>query len=96
MPEPDLIARCHALLFDAADPERRGGTGVAFDWGILEGRAISAPVGIAGGLHAGNVEEAIREVRPFLVDVASGVESSPGRKDRGKLRAFFEAVNRAG
>ena len=50
------------------------------------------PVWLAGGLTAANVGEAIRRVRPALVDVASGVESSPGVKDAGRLRAFFEAV----
>jgi len=96
MPEPDLLSRCHALLFDTVDPERPGGTGVSFDCEILEDRAIPVPLGLAGGLHPGNVEAAIRKVRPFLVDVASGVESAPGRKDPEKLRAFFEAVSRAG
>jgi phosphoribosylanthranilate isomerase len=96
MPEQALLARCHAILFDTAHPDRPGGTGNAFDWSTLSGRNVSAPVGLAGGLHAGNVEAAIREVRPFMVDVASGVESSPGRKDPAKLRAFFTAVERAG
>ena len=92
LPAPALLARCRAILFDTAHAERPGGTGIPFDWSILDGRALPVPAGIAGGLNAGNVGRAIAAVRPDFVDVASGVESSPGIKDPGKLRAFFAAV----
>jgi phosphoribosylanthranilate isomerase len=92
LPAPALLARCRAILFDTAHAGRPGGTGIPFDWSILDGRALPVPVGIAGGLNAGNVGRAIAAVRPDFVDVASGVESSPGIKDPEKLRAFFAAV----
>ena len=92
LPAPALLARCRAILFDTAHAERPGGTGIPFDWSILDGRALPVPAGIAGGLNAGNVGRAIAAVRPDFVDVASGVESSPGIKDPAKLRAFFAAV----
>jgi phosphoribosylanthranilate isomerase len=91
-PDEPLLARSLAILFDTGDPERHGGTGRPFDWRMIEGRAIPVPVWLAGGLTAANVGEAIRRVRPAVVDVASGVESSPGVKDAGRLREFFEAV----
>jgi phosphoribosylanthranilate isomerase len=92
LPAPALLARCRAILFDTAHAGRPGGTGIPFDWSILDGRALPVPAGIAGGLNAGNVGGAIAAVRPDFVDVASGVESSPGIKDPEKLRAFFAAV----
>jgi len=93
--ERALLDRCHAVLFDAAHPELAGGTGRTFDWSLLAGHRGAAPIGIAGGLTADNVGAAIRTARPFLVDVATGVESSPGIKDPGRLRAFFAEVRRA-
>ena len=92
LPEPGLLLRCRAVLFDTAEGGRSGGTGIAFDWSVLAGRRLPVPAGIAGGLNAGNVGRAIAAVRPDFVDVASGVESSPGVKDPGKVRAFFAAV----
>jgi len=89
-----LFARCHAVLFDTGHAELAGGTGDVFDWGALSGGS-GPPFGVAGGLRAENVGDAIRAVRPLFVDVATGVESSPGVKDPAKLRAFFEAVRRA-
>jgi phosphoribosylanthranilate isomerase len=94
-PPPELLARCKAVLFDARVPGRSGGSGKRFDWSLVAGRDFGAPVILAGGLTAGNVAEAIRRVRPWGVDVASGVESSPGVKDRDKMRRFFEAVRSA-
>ncbi len=92
LPDPALLSRCGALLFDTADPTRPGGTGVRFDWGLLERFSVPVPRWVAGGLRADNVREAITRTRPDVVDVASGVEESPGVKDRGKLEAFFRAV----
>jgi phosphoribosylanthranilate isomerase len=79
-------------LLDALDPARRGGTGRIVDWSVAAGAARVRRVILAGGLDASNVGEAIARVRPFAVDVASGVESEPGVKDPGRLRAFVERV----
>lgn len=80
------------VLLDAYDPGRRGGTGRAVDWSVASSVARQRPVILSGGLHAGNVVEAIAAVNPYGVDVSSGVESSPGRKDPAKLRALFAAL----
>lgn len=77
-----------AFLVDGSNP----GSGQAFDWSALEGWVCPAPLWLAGGLHPGNVREAIRRVRPHGVDVSSGVEESPGRKDPGLIRAFCQAA----
>lgn len=70
----------------------RGGSGRTFDWSLLAARRSATPLILSGGLSAGNVAEAIGTVHPHAVDVASGVEQAPGRKDEAKLRAFFAAV----
>lgn len=80
------------VLLDAHDPIKRGGTGQRIDWAMAAAIARTRPVILSGGLHAGNVVEAVRQVRPFAVDVSSGVESAPGRKDAAKLRDFFAAL----
>lgn len=82
-------------LLDAADRERRGGTGVAVDWTRAAVATRSRKVVIAGGLTPLNVEEAIRIVKPIGVDVASGVEASPGVKDFEKVSAFLTNAKRA-
>lgn len=81
------------LLVDAIDRERRGGTGMVADWGRAADLARRRPVVLAGGLHAGNVAEAVHAVTPYALDVSSGVESSPGVKDGARMRAFFEALD---
>jgi phosphoribosylanthranilate isomerase len=81
------------ILLDAHDPQQRGGTGQTIDWRLAAGVAGSRRVLLAGGLTPGNVAEAVRHVRPFGIDVSSGVESSPGVKDHGKLRDLFHAIN---
>jgi phosphoribosylanthranilate isomerase len=70
----------------------RGGTGETFDWGLLAARRSAVPLILSGGLHPGNVAEAIALVNPFAVDSASGTESAPGQKDPAKLQAFFASV----
>jgi phosphoribosylanthranilate isomerase len=86
---------CSAYLLDAFEPERRGGTGKIFNWRIAVAAKRFGTLVLAGGLTPQNVGEAIRRVRPFAVDVASGVESRPGIKDPKKLRAFLLAVRAA-
>lgn len=95
LPAEGVLAHCRSLLLDTALPDRRGGTGVAFDWSAFEGRRWPIPVFLAGGLNAGNVGVAIARLRPSAVDVASGVEESPGIKDEERMKEFFEAVRRA-
>jgi phosphoribosylanthranilate isomerase len=76
-------------------PDRFGGTGQTFDWTLLRGRHAKVPLILSGGLTPANVAEAIADVRPFAVDVASGVEARPGVKDPEKLAAFAAAVRSA-
>jgi len=83
------------LLDSAAKKDQFGGTGKTFDWSIAQKAAASHKIILAGGLTPENVGEAILTVRPYAVDVASGVESRPGIKDPAKLRDFFAEVARA-
>ncbi len=83
------------VLLDARDPVRRGGTGRTVDWGVAADVAARRRIFLAGGLCPENVGEALRTVRPYGIDVSSGVETLPGRKDAGRLRDFFEEVARA-
>ena len=85
-----------AYLLDSHVPGRLGGTGQAWDYGAAaEGCPFGARVILAGGLHPGNVADAIRAVRPWGVDVATGVEASPGHKDASKMRAFVRRAKGA-
>jgi len=86
-------AGASALLLDTWSAQRRGGTGRAFDWSQVP-QQLDRPVLLAGGLVAGNVADAIRAVRPYAVDTASGVESAPGVKDHDKMKAFMKEVTR--
>jgi phosphoribosylanthranilate isomerase len=81
------------LLLDAHDPVRRGGTGQTIDWDAAAGIAARRKVLLAGGLTPDNVANAVARVRPFGIDVSSGVERSPGTKDHGRIRALFDALN---
>ena len=81
-----------AFLLDGHAPGEAGGTGRSFDWASAP--RASRPLFLAGGLHPGNVADAIRTVRPYAVDVSSGIESSPGRKDGERMRQFLEEVRR--
>jgi phosphoribosylanthranilate isomerase len=79
------------LLLDAYVEGTQGGTGESFDWALIP-QNLPLPVILSGGLHAGNVAEAIRQVRPYAVDVSSGVEASKGIKDAAKVAAFIKEV----
>ena len=80
------------LLVDADDRARRGGTGARADWTAAARLAGGRRVLLAGGITSENVAEALEAVRPFGIDVSSGVESAPGIKDHGRMRLLFEAV----
>jgi phosphoribosylanthranilate isomerase len=86
----------NAWLLDACSPEAVGGTGEKFNWDLaVEAQKFGKPIFLAGGLTPENVAGAVRKVRPFGVDVSSGVEISPGKKDHAKIRAFITAVKNA-
>jgi phosphoribosylanthranilate isomerase len=93
------IAAAHpyarGLLLDGHAAGVQGGSGQRFDWTRVP-RGLAMPVILAGGLDAGNVGAAIRGTRPWAVDVASGIETSPGIKDPAKMRAFAAAVHATG
>lgn len=79
-----------AFLFDTYSKEEKGGTGIPFDWELIKTQPfVHEKLFLAGGLNVTNLEEAILRVKPFAVDVASGVESSPGRKDPSLLERFI-------
>lgn len=86
-----------AVFLDSGTPQLPGGTGKAFDWKATAAgdEGIRKNMVVAGGLNPGNVAEAIRILKPWGVDVASGVEARPGKKDPDKVRAFVEAVRSA-
>lgn len=81
--------KADAVLFDTYHPGLAGGTGTTFDWSLVTNHGIEKPVILAGGLDADNVKEAVNTVRPFAVDVSSGVETA-GKKDPVKIRTFIE------
>lgn len=83
-----------ALLLDSHGADGMGGTGQTFDWTQIA-RDVEKPLILAGGLRPDNVGEAVRMVAPFAVDVSSGIESAPGRKDFDKMKRFVEAVRQA-
>ena len=84
-----------AFLFDAAHTGQYGGTGRTADWDVARRASLKHRIILAGGLKVENVAAAVRIVRPYGIDVASGVESSPGKKDHGLLREFIQEVRRA-
>ena len=85
-----------AFLLDAHSKAGLGGTGEKFNWDLaIEAQKFGKPIFLAGGLTPENVADAVKQVRPFAVDVSSGVESAPGKKDAAKVRAFIEAVRAA-
>lgn len=88
----DAIPTEITVLLDAHDPIRRGGTGRTIDWTLARKAAARRPLFLSGGLTAENIQEAVTQVRPYGVDLSSGVESAPGVKDPDRLRAFFGAL----
>ncbi len=83
----------HAWLLDAYSPDKLGGTGERFNWDLaLEAKKFGRPIFLAGGLTPANVAEAVRRVQPYGVDVSSGVEAEPGKKDHAKVRDFIKAA----
>ena len=91
----DEYPEAFAFLFDAALAGQYGGTGRTTDWDVARRAALSRRIILAGGLKVENVAAAVRIVRPYGIDVASGVESEPGKKDPGLLREFIQEVRRA-
>ena len=84
--------RAGLYLLDAYHPSKPGGTGLAWDWGLAVAAKQFGPIIVAGGLAPGNVADVVRRVQPYAVDVSSGVESRPGRKDFASMRRFVEAA----
>lgn len=89
-----LYQGAQGLLLDAYSPAAHGGTGERFDWGLIP-PGLALPVVLAGGLTPDNVADAVRTVRPWAVDVSSGVEAAPGLKDAEKIAAFIKEVKHA-
>jgi len=87
--------QCDAILLDTKAEGVAGGSGKVFDWEILKGAGFGCPVILAGGLTPDNVAQAVERVHPYAVDVSSGVESSPGRKDKELLRRFISSAKGA-
>ena len=94
--DPHIWAPRVRLLLDVADPVARGGTGRTIDWAAAARLADQRQMLLAGGLTPDNVSDAIARVRPYGIDVSSGVERAPGIKDHQRLRALFEAVHDSG
>jgi len=85
--------KVRALLFDTYSKEKRGGTGKTFDWGLaIKGKELGMPLILSGGLSPSNIKEAISTVQPYAVDVNSGVEASPGKKDHVLLKQLMERI----
>jgi phosphoribosylanthranilate isomerase len=95
VPAVSAVPARATVLLDAHDPVKRGGTGRTIDWGQAAAAAKVRPIILSGGLNADNIRDAVDTVRPYAVDVSSGVESSPGVKDPIRLRAFFAALGQS-
>ena len=88
------LGKVRAFLFDTYSKKERGGTGRTFDWNIaVEGKRHGVPVILSGGLNPDNVKEAIRATTPFAVDVNTGVEERPGKKDVNQMRRLMKALS---
>ena len=100
-PDMDVVAEATAhpdaagILLDSYEAGIPGGTGQTFDWERVPG-GVEQPIILAGGLNPQNVAEAIERVRPYAVDVSGGVEATKGIKDRDKMKAFINEVQRVG
>jgi len=92
--EPEVLRRYPAagFLLDTYRPNRYGGTGETFDWRVARAARRFGRIVLSGGLNPNNVAEAVRTAQPYAVDVCSGVEAEPGKKDPEALRAFFRAI----
>lgn len=90
-PYVDLI---EYLLFDTRSKSKWGGTGQTFEWDILKEISVDIPIFLSGGLKRANVLQACERVRPFAVDLSSGVEKAPGIKDFDKIEAFFDEMRK--
>ncbi|MEO7298131.1 MAG: phosphoribosylanthranilate isomerase [Verrucomicrobiota bacterium] len=94
LPMPDY--RTDVFLLDSFVNGKAGGTGEKFNWDLaVQAKKFGKPIFLAGGLTPENVRNAVREVQPFGVDVSSGVESAPGKKDHGKIWEFVQAARNA-
>lgn len=88
----EIFYDCKGFVVDSHAPGEAGGSGETFDWSVLP-KKFSKPLLLAGGLNSENVAEAIKQARPYCVDVSSGVESQKGIKDHNKIAAFIRGVN---
>jgi phosphoribosylanthranilate isomerase len=86
------FAKADALLLDGFDAKLRGGSGRTFDWRLIRGASVRKKLFLAGGLTPENIQEAIGAGQPYAVDVCSGIEARPGKKDAGRIAAFMSAV----
>lgn len=87
------VGRIRAILFDTYSDEKRGGTGKTFDWDLaIKGKELGVPVILSGGLTPSNIQMAISTVRPFAVDVNSGVEEHPGKKSPALMKRLMETI----
>ena len=82
-----------AILLDGFDPRLRGGTGKTFDWSLARGSKLRQRIFLAGGITAENALDAISVVKPYAIDVCSGVEAVPGKKDPAKIKALMRALD---
>jgi phosphoribosylanthranilate isomerase len=95
--KPNLMVNESAtILLDSASDDLKGGTGKVIDWDALAEASIRRPFILAGGLTPENISIAVAKVKPYAVDVSSGVETKPGRKDHDKIRSFIQRAKSAG
>lgn len=87
--------KIRALLFDTYTEIKRGGTGKIFDWGLaIRGKALGMPIILSGGLKPSNIEKAISTVKPYAVDVSSGIEGRPGKKNPFLMKELMETIRK--
>lgn len=87
--------KVRAILLDTYSDNKFGGTGKSFDWGLaIKAKALGIPLILSGGLSPDNIQEAIRAVKPYAVDINSGVEKGPGKKDHGLMTQLMENIRR--